>query len=140
MPRPGSRWHLRSWRNTQGKVEELEEARRSIPGRSGQAMEAKQSRLEAQLQVLQEAEELLAGYAEGARFLLDAVRQSRLRGNGALSAALDVPPELEIAIGAALGDIVDAVLVDEIRMSRRHCACSNSKRRARSPAAAQWPL
>ncbi len=74
---------------------------------------ARQSRLEAQLQVLQEAEESLAGYAEGARYLLDAVRQSRLRANGALSAGLDVPPELETAIGAALGDIVDAVLIGD---------------------------
>jgi chromosome segregation protein len=62
---------------------------------------------------LQEAEESLAGYAEGARFLLDAVKQSRLRASGALSAALDVPPELETAIGAALGDIVDAVLLQD---------------------------
>ncbi len=77
------------------------------------AAQARQSRLEAQLEVLQEAEESLAGYAEGARYLLDAVRQSRLRANGALSAALDVPPELETAIGAALGDIVDAVLIGD---------------------------
>jgi chromosome segregation protein len=75
--------------------------------------QARQSRLQAQRQVLEEAEESLAGYAEGARFLLDAMRQSRLRGSGALSAALDVPPELETAIGAALGDIVDAVLLDD---------------------------
>ena len=75
--------------------------------------QAQQSRWQAQLQVLKEAEESLAGYADGARFLLDAVRQSRLRAKGALSAALDVPPELETAIGAALGDILDAVLLDE---------------------------
>lgn len=75
--------------------------------------QARQSRQQAQLQVLQEAEESLAGYAEGARFLLEAARQSRLRSTGALSATLDVPPELETAIGAALGDIVDAVLLQD---------------------------
>jgi chromosome segregation protein len=96
---------------TQQEVRALEEARRNyLEERTNQ--QAKQSRLDAQLQVLQEAEESLAGYADGARFLLDAVRQSRLKANGALSAALDVPPELETAIGAALGDIVDAVLLD----------------------------
>ena len=96
----------------QQKVRALEEARRSqLEEQTKQ--QARQSRVQAQLQVLQEAEESLAGYAEGARFLLDAVRQSRLKGNGASSAALDVPPELETAIGAALGDIVDAVLLDD---------------------------
>jgi len=63
--------------------------------------------------VLEQSEQSLAGYAEGARFLLDAARQSRLNGaRGALSAALDVPAELETAIAAALGDTLDAVLID----------------------------
>ncbi|MGB8984382.1 MAG: AAA family ATPase, partial [Anaerolineales bacterium] len=71
------------------------------------------TRLKAQLEVLEQAEQSLAGYAEGARFLLDAARQSRLKSaRGALSAALDVPAELEVAIAAALGDTLDAILLD----------------------------
>lgn len=71
------------------------------------------TRLKAQLEVLEQAEQSLAGYAEGARFLLDAARQSRLKGaRGALSAVLDVPAELEKAVAAALGDTLDAVLLD----------------------------
>ena len=71
------------------------------------------TRAKTQLEVLEQAEQSLAGYAEGARFLLDAARQSRLRGaRGALSAALDVPAELETAISAALGDTLDAILLD----------------------------
>jgi chromosome segregation protein len=70
------------------------------------------SRLQAQLEVLEQAEQSLVGYAEGARFLLDAVRQSRLSARGALSASLDVPVELETAIAAALGDTLDAVLLE----------------------------
>ena len=67
----------------------------------------------AQLEVLEQAEHSLAGYAEGARFLLDAARQARLRGaRGALSASLDVPAELEVAVAAALGDTLDAILLD----------------------------
>ncbi|HUG33331.1 MAG TPA: hypothetical protein VMJ90_01075, partial [Anaerolineales bacterium] len=59
------------------------------------------------------AEQSLAGYAEGARFLLDAARQFKLkRARGALSAALDVPAEYETAISAALGDALDAILID----------------------------
>ncbi len=75
--------------------------------------ESDHSRLKAQLEVLEQSEQSLAGYAEGARYLLDAARQSKLTGaRGALSAALDVPVELEAAIAAALGDTLDAVLLD----------------------------
>jgi chromosome segregation protein len=75
--------------------------------------ESDHSRLKVQLEVLEQSEQSLAGYAEGARYLLDAARQSKLTGaRGALSAALDVPADLEIAIAAALGDTLDAVLLD----------------------------
>jgi len=77
------------------------------------ARKADQSRLGAQLEVLEQAEQSLQGYAEGARFLLDAARQSKLAGTrGALSASLEVPAELETAIAAALGEHLDAVLLE----------------------------
>jgi chromosome segregation protein len=73
--------------------------------------ESDHSRLKAQLEVLEQSEQSLAGYAEGARYLLDAAR--KLTGmRGAFSAALDVPAEFEIAIAAALGDTLDTVLLD----------------------------
>jgi chromosome segregation protein len=77
--------------------------------------ESNYSRLKAQLEVLEQSEQSLAGYAEGARYLLDAARHAsrNLSGvRGALSAVLDVPAELETAIAAALGDTLDAVLLD----------------------------
>ena len=71
------------------------------------------TRVKTQLEVIEQAEQSLAGYAEGARFLLDAARQFKLkRTRGALSALLDVPAELETAISAALGDTLDAILLD----------------------------
>ncbi len=74
--------------------------------------QAEQARLKAQLDVLEQAEQSLAGYADGAKLLLDAARQSKLSGaRGALSAALDIPEELEVAIAAALGEYTDAVLL-----------------------------
>ena len=77
------------------------------------ARKADQSRMAAQLEVLEQAEASLTGYADGARFLLDAARQSKLKGaSGALSASLDVPAELETAIAAALGEHLDAVLLE----------------------------
>ncbi len=93
-------------------VDSIEQARReAIERRTSE--ESDHSRLKAQLEVLEQSEQSLAGYAEGARYLLDAARQSKLTGaHGALSAALDVPAELEVAIAAALGDTLDAVLLD----------------------------
>lgn len=77
------------------------------------ARETEFSRLQAQREVLEQAEQSLAGYAEGARFLLEAARQTRLKGaRGALSAMLEVPAELETAITAALGEGLDAVLLE----------------------------
>jgi chromosome segregation protein len=76
--------------------------------------ESDHSRYKAQFEVLEQSEQSLAGYAEGARYLLDAARQSKLTSaRGALSAALDVPAEFETAVAAALGDTLDAVLLDE---------------------------
>ncbi len=81
------------------------------------ARKADQSRLAAQLEVLEQAEESLQGYAEGARFLLDAARQSKFKGaSGALSASLEVPAELETAIAAALGEHLDAVLLESAQL------------------------
>jgi chromosome segregation protein len=93
-------------------AERLEKERRAKSEERAQQL-AQHTRLKAQLEVLEQAEQSLAGYAEGARFLLDAVRQERLKGaRGALSASLDVPAELEVAVAAALGDTLDAILLD----------------------------
>jgi chromosome segregation protein len=91
---------------------DLENQRRKKSEERAQLL-AEHTRLKAQLEVLEQADQSLAGYAEGARFLLDAARQSRLRGaRGAISASLDVPVELEQAVTAALGDTLDAILLD----------------------------
>ena len=96
--------------SNRSEVEKLENERRAkLEERV--ARQAEYSRAQAQLDILIQAEQSLAGYAEGARFLLDAARQSRISARGALSAMLDVPAELEIAIAAALGDTLDAVLL-----------------------------
>ncbi len=74
---------------------------------------AEQAKLQARLDVLEQAEKSLAGYAEGARTLLNAARQSKLGGvRGALFSALDVPAAYVTAIAAALGDAFDVVILD----------------------------
>jgi len=98
--------------NSKKAVDALESERRARSEERTNLLAA-HTRLNAQFEVLEQAEQSLAGYAEGARFLLDAARQARLKGaRGALSAALDVPAELEVAIAAALGDTLDAVMLD----------------------------
>lgn len=75
--------------------------------------QAEHARFSAQLDVLVQAENQLTGYASGARVLLEAAREGRLPGSqGALSGQLSVPAEYEKAIAAALGDFVDAILLD----------------------------
>ncbi len=108
------------WRKAETKLgdrkqqlERLETERRVLLEKNARG-EADFSRLKAQLEVLEQAEITLSGYADGARFLLDAARNAQLRTTrGALSAVLDVPAELEIAIAAALGDTLDAVLLED---------------------------
>ena len=73
------------------------------------------ARLQAQLDVLEQAENALSGYALGAKALLQAARKGQLQGaRGALGSLLDVPAELEVAIAAALGEYVDALVLERL--------------------------
>ena len=114
---------------------DLENQRRTKSEERAQRL-GEYTRLKAQLEVLEQADQSLAGYAEGARFLLDAARQSRLRGaRGAISASLDVPVELEQAVSAALGDTLDAILLepDEIDTALQLLETENAGRAALLP-------
>ena len=71
------------------------------------------ARIKAQLEVLEQADKALAGYSSGAQLLLKSAQKGTLKGaKGAFSSQLDVPEELETALAAALGEYLDAVLVD----------------------------
>lgn len=75
-------------------------------------LEADRTRLKAQLDVLEQAEQSFSGYAEGARGLLQALKQGQVKGKGQpLSAMLDIPAEYELAIAAALGDLQDMIVL-----------------------------
>ena len=94
------------------KVSELEASRR-LRQDERNVKAGEQTRLQAQLEVLEQAEKSLSGFADGARFLLEASRKSNLSGtHGLLSAGLDVPAAYETAIAAALGDAFDVVVVE----------------------------
>jgi len=64
-------------------------------------------------EILEQAETSLSGYPEGTRLLLEAAKNNEISGLiGALRQFLDVPEELDIAISAALGIYLEAVIVE----------------------------
>ena len=79
------------------------------------SLHSERSRLQAKLEVLEQAEQALSGYAAGVQLLLKAAREEHLDGvRGALSSFLEVPAEYETAISAALGEFVDAIVLEEV--------------------------
>ena len=118
--------------SAQKRLAELEEKVKQVQVERA-TKQVEQARLKAQLDVLEQAEQSLAGYAEGAKLLLDAARQSKLGGGrGALSAVLEVPAELEVAISAALGDYADAVLLTSGRDAEQALALLDSEQSGRA--------
>ena len=94
------------------KIGELEVLRRSKQDERN-VKAGEQTRVQAQLEVLEQAEKSLSGFADGARFLLEAAKKSKFPGfQGLLSTALDVPAVYETAVAAALGDAFDVVVVE----------------------------
>jgi chromosome segregation protein len=94
-------------------LSDLEAERKERSGERG-ILETGLARLKAQLEVLEHAEQSLSGYADGTRLLLKSAREGDMGGaQGALSSQLDVPENLEVAIAAALGEYLDAVLLSE---------------------------
>ncbi len=71
------------------------------------------SKLNTQLEVLEQAEQAFVGYSSGAKILLEAAKDARLnRSKGVLGSNIRVPVEFEVAIGAVLGEYVDAIVLE----------------------------
>ena len=101
------------WRSYESQLSQLQDQRRQT-SEGLAAATAEQTSLKAHINILDQAEQSLAGYAEGARLLLQAARQAQLKGAlGPLSGRLEVPEELETAIAAVLGDVQDAVILQD---------------------------
>jgi chromosome segregation protein len=76
------------------------------------------AQIQAESRVLEEAERNLTGYEEGARILLQAMKEKRLEGAlGALGSQLIVPVEYETAITAILGEYIDSLVIESINQS-----------------------
>lgn len=95
------------------RVETAEQERKHLQEERA-TLNAERTRLKAQLDVLDQAEAALTGYASGTRLLLQAAAKNRLPGMvGALSSQIEAPAELETAISAALGEYLDAVIFQD---------------------------
>lgn len=93
-------------KEVQAAEQALREARQALD-----ALAAEKEQRQARLEVLDQAEQALSGYAEGTRWLLEAVRRGKTRGKGSpLGPHLTVPAEFETAIAAALDRFAEAVL------------------------------
>jgi chromosome segregation protein len=76
------------------------------------------AKVQAEINVLEDAENNLTGYDEGARILLQAVKEHRLEGAiGALGSCLTVPEEYESAITALLGEYIDSLVIESINQT-----------------------
>lgn len=100
-------------------IQSAEDSREQLKEKRSR-LETSLSRTQAQLEVLQQAEDKLAGYANGARLVLKEARSGKLAGTlGALSSYLEVEERLERPIAAALGDYLDAVVVEGEQTSQQ---------------------
>ena len=77
------------------------------------------TKLKTQKDLLEQAENDLVDYAQGARVIMQYARKGKLSGSkGTLSSQLVIPEEYEIAIAAALGEYIDAVLLENREFSQ----------------------
>jgi chromosome segregation protein len=76
------------------------------------------AQVQAEMEVLEEAQKNLTGYEEGARILLQAVNDKRLNGAiGSLGNSLVISEQYETAIAAVLGEYIDALVIETIDQS-----------------------
>ena len=93
-------------------IEELEGKKKATFDQRS-LLKAEEERLTARLEVLEQSDATFLGYADGARLLLQAARAGKLSGiRSALSRSLEAPVQFETAIAAALGEYLDAVVID----------------------------
>jgi chromosome segregation protein len=101
----------------QEKTNQLERDRKEILEKIS-SQKALVAKVQAEINVLEEAEQNLTGYGEGAKILLKAVKENRLAGAvGSLGNSLAIPEEYESAIAAVLGEYVDSLILESLSQS-----------------------
>ncbi len=99
------------------RMDALESERRDLNEKIT-AQKALVAEAQAEIKVLDEAERNLTGYEEGARILLQAVKDKRLDGAlGSIGSSLVIPEQYETSIAAILGEYVDSLVIKSIQES-----------------------
>ena len=100
-------------------IEKIEEISREIEvklhnrRKDSASLSNKHDQLLTKIQILEQSESNLEGYPEGARVLMNAAKDKKISGlAGVLYQILDVDEEYEIAIAAALGMYIEAVIIN----------------------------
>jgi chromosome segregation protein len=99
----------------ESQVQKIKALKDNLTGSTNQRnqFETESVRAKAQMDVIQQAEKALSGYANGAKNLMQAVEQGVLTGGyKVISSLIDVPAEFEVAIASVLGENLDGILLD----------------------------
>jgi chromosome segregation protein len=98
----------------QEKLASLELERKVLSERIS-TQKTKVTQLQAEINVLEEAENSLTGHEEGARILIQAMKDKKIDGAiGSFGNSILVPEEYETAIAAVMGEFIDSLIVKSI--------------------------
>jgi chromosome segregation protein len=98
----------------QEKVNALEVEKKDL-GEKISLQKTKIAQLQAEFNVLEEAEISLTGYEEGARILIQAMKDKQIQGAvGSLGNYLSIPEEFETAIAAVMGEYINSLIIESI--------------------------
>jgi chromosome segregation protein len=97
--------------NQQEKKQEIESGYNQIGGQVD-ALKTDEGQLRARLDTLEQIEQTLTGFTRGTRVIMNAAQQMKLSGvQGILNQQIEVHADLEVAIKAALGEFLEAVIL-----------------------------
>ena len=98
----------------QDKLATLEVNRKAL-GEKLSTQKTKISQLQAEINVLEEADQSLTGHEEGSRILIQAMKDNKIEGAiGLLGNSLLVAEEYETAIAAVMGEYIDSLVLKSI--------------------------
>lgn len=96
----------------QQKVSNLETEHKQVTSAKSK-LDSEYTRMRIQLDAIAQAEKTYMGMAEGAKTLLQAAQQGQIPGKfTSFNSLIEVPPEYEAAVAAALGEYFDLLLLD----------------------------
>lgn len=104
-------------RSIQEKVGAFETEKKAL-GEKISLQKTKIAQMQAEFNVLEEAEKSLTGYEEGARILIQAMKDKHIQGAvGSLGNYLLIPEEFETAIAAVMGEYINSLIIESINQT-----------------------